>query len=281
MELWAYMRFGLQDVRATTEDAVGAAYRGLSAARVNYRERRRRRGESARFSAAYARASFIGGWLARDEAELLFEIAAAVPDGQDIVEIGSYLGRSTAFLAMGAGPGRTVHGVDPHTSGCLQLGSGEGIDTSKQFRRNMAQVGVEDKVEAHVMVSVEGAHSYQGRPVGLLFVDGNHSEKAVYEDGKEWSVHLAPGCVVAFDDISWHGVEEGVKRLVADGVLPPITSRVGKIGLCGPSARWPARVREIVRPVAPPGGARMVLRGFLPLPKPHVSEHEQQRMPSP
>ncbi|HXQ90762.1 MAG TPA: class I SAM-dependent methyltransferase [Acidimicrobiales bacterium] len=268
------MRIGLRDLRNTAEDAIGATYRGLSAAQWNYLERRRRRGESVLFSDTFARASFIGGWLARDEAELLFEIAGAVPAGHDIVEIGSYLGRSTAFLATGAGPGATVHAVDPHTSGCLQLGSGEGIDTSKQFQRNVAKVGVEDRVEAHITVSVDAARSYQGRPVGLLFVDGNHSEKAVLDDGREWSPHMAPGSFIAFDDISWHGVASGVQRLVAEGVVAPIAGRVGKIGLCGPAERWPARVRAIVRPYEPAGGrARTFLRGFVPFPKAHMTEH--------
>ena len=271
--------FALGGLKSTSQDALGALYRGVSAARENFYERRRLRGESARFSAAYARASFIGGWLSRSEAELLFELAAAVPAGQDIVEIGSYLGRSTAFLALGAGPDRTIHAVDPHTSGRLQLIKGEPLDTSGQFLRNMAEIGVAERVEAHVARSVETARAYSGRPVGLLFVDGNHSEEAVFADGLEWSAHFAPQCAVALDDIAWVGVEKGVERLVARGTLQPVGGRVGKIGVCGPSSRWPARVRAIARPVGTPGATKAFLRRYVPFPKPPASEPAREPQP--
>ena len=259
---------GRHEARALAQDAIGAVYRGVSAARQNFMERRRLRGESPQFTAAFGRASFIGGWLARSEAELLFELAGSVPTGQDVVEIGSYLGRSTAFLALGAGPGRTVHAVDPFSSGHLQLVKGEPMDTSKQFTRNMDEIGVLDRVEMHVARSVEAARSYRGRPVGLLFIDANHSERAVYEDGSEWSSHLAPECIVAFDDISWDGVTKGVRRLVAEGTLSAIAGRVGRIGLCGPEEQWPRRVRAIASPAESGGAGRTLMRRFLPLPPP-------------
>jgi MMP 1-O-methyltransferase len=270
------MRFGLEDFRALAEDATGAAYRGLSATRVNYLERRRLRGESERFRDAFQRSSFIAGWMGRNEAELLFELAAAVPPGQDIVEIGSYPGRSTVFLALGAQPGRTIHAVDPHTSGCLQLRKGESIDTSKYFLQNIAEMGVEDRVEPHITFSVDAAHTYTGRPVGLLFVDGNHSEKAVVDDGREWAVHMAPGCFVAFDDIAWTGVARGVDGLVSQGILPPVAGRVGKIGLCGPSKRWPERVRAIAQREPSARGARTFFRRFVSLPAAPVNGLGQQ-----
>jgi predicted O-methyltransferase YrrM len=262
------MRARLHDFTSRAEDLLGAGYRGLSAARVSYRERRRRRSEAPAFSAAFARASFIGGWLAREEAELLYELAAAVPEGRDIVEVGSYLGRSTAFLAQGAGAGRTVHAVDPHTSGSLQLRAGPGLDTFPQFQRNMAAIDVADRVEPHVTVSAQAAAEYGGRPVGLLFVDGNHSERAVVEDGQAWAPHLADGCFVAFDDFAWSGVRAGLARLVADGVVPALAGRVGKIGICGPAAAWPARVRAIAMPVEGSWpAARRVLRRMATMPR--------------
>ncbi len=254
----------VQSVKGWVDDAVGATYSGLSAARDGFAERRRRRGESAAFEAAFARASFISGWLNRKEAELLFELASTVPPGQDIVEVGSYLGRSTAFLAQGASAaGVTVHAVDPFDGGQLQLVSREeNFDTSKQFWRNMREIGVAERVEAHVTTSTSAAASYVGRPVGLLFVDGNHSEKAVYADGSGWAPHLAPRCLLAFDDIGWQGVTRGLHRLCADGVLPPIAGRVDKIGLCGPADLWPERVRTLARAGDPAATSPGPLKAF-------------------
>ncbi len=187
--------------------------------------------------------------------------------GRDIVEIGSYLGRSTAYLALGAPPGCTVHAVDPFNNGSLQLVRGERMDTSKQFLRNMEEIGVSDRVEAHVGTSVEGAASYRGRPVGLLFVDGDHSAEAVFADGSSWAPHLAPGCLLAFDDITWAGVTDGLRRLADEGVLPPAVGRVDKIGLSGPATGWPARVRALAEPFDPArttvGATRRILRGLV------------------
>jgi predicted O-methyltransferase YrrM len=242
------MRVPFRHIVTVAEDGLSAMHSGAAFARSQYRDSRRLRSESASFAAAFATASSIGGWLGRGEAESLFEFAGAVRAGYDVVEVGSYLGRSTAFLALGVGPGCTVHSVDPHTGDRSQVEQGlQGIDTSQQFERNMAAMGVKDKVEAHVMISVEAAKCYRGRPVGLLFVDGWHTEQAVYEDGHAWFAHMASDALVAFDDIADPEVARGVHRLVEDGVLPQIAGTVGKIGLCGPPARWPTRVAAIAR----------------------------------
>lgn len=175
---------------------------------------------------------------------MLFELAAAVHPGQDIVELGSYVGRSAAFLALGASPGCTVHAVDHHDP-CA--------NTAKLFSIHIEGLGMSDKVDTHWMASVEGARSYKGRPVGLLFVDAEHTEEAVLEDGRAWAAHLVPGGFVAFDDIKIPGVARGAKRLASEGVLPEIVGRVGKIGLCGPVGRWPERVRAIATQSCPAG----------------------------
>ena len=230
------MRFTMDDAISTSRDVAGATRDSFNYPKLRYLERKRVRCESCQFRDAWAKASFIGGFLGRPGAELLFELAAAVPASQDIVEVGSYLGRSAAFLALGAGPGRMVHAVDHHAH-CL--------NTSKLFQVHMEELDVAERVEAVRMVSAEAASCYKGRPIGLLFVDAEHTEDAVFEDGRMWSAHLAPGGFVAFDDIGMPEVARGVKRLVSDGVLPEITGRVGKIGLCGPSLGWPERVRAI------------------------------------
>ena len=109
----------------------------------------------------------------------------------------------------------------------------------------MDEVGVADRVCAHRQVSLDAARTYAGRPIGLLFVDATHTEEAVVEDGRAWSAHLAPGCLVSFDDINTPAVKKGVKRLVDEGVIPSLAGRVGKIGLCGSPEHWPARAASV------------------------------------
>jgi predicted O-methyltransferase YrrM len=236
----------LSRARTEAHDLLAVARESINFPKDRYLERRRLRTESQRFTEAWAKASFIGGWLGRPGAELLFELAGAVSCGQDIVELGSYLGRSTAFLAMGADSGITVHAVDPHDQELTRATTGASLtNTGSLFRIHMEEVGVADHVEAHEEVSLEASQSYKGKPLGLLFVDATHTEEAVIEDGRAWSAHAAPGCLVSFDDINTPAVRKGVTRLVDDGVIPRIAGRVGKIGICGPPDNWPERVRSI------------------------------------
>jgi predicted O-methyltransferase YrrM len=229
-------------------DGTASAYTGLSAALADYRERRYLRGESPTFRRAAERASFISGMMSRRETECLFELAGAVPAGRDIVEIGSYLGRSTAYLGLGLAFECHVHAVDPFENGFLQLKHGQRYDTFDQFRRNMHMVGLDETVVPHAGDSTKVAHHYDGKPIGLLFIDGDHSEDGVVADAVAWKPHLASGCLVAFDDIEWTGVSAGLRRLVQEGVVSPLAGRVGKVGLCGPAAAWPDRVKQLAQP---------------------------------
>lgn len=232
--------------RRLVTDLALAMRQGFAATRSTFNERRRLAGESAGFREAFASARRIQGWLSRAESEALYELAAAVPADRVIVEIGSYLGRSTAFLALGADDSVPVYAVDPHSGDRSQIDAGlEGIDTSKQFLRNMENVGVSAKVRPMVMTSSKAASEWEGRPIGLLFVDGWHSADAVFDDGTSWGPHLAPNAIVVFDDVNHAEVESGVERLVRNGTVEPLGGRVGKMGICGPRTSWPGRVRKI------------------------------------
>ena len=115
-------------------------------------------------------AASIEGWLSDAQGCALFRAAAATTGKGLIVEIGSWKGRSTAWLAAGARlAAARVYAVDPH------IGSREDPDaaTLAAFRANLTDAGLADVVEPLVMTSVEAARMLDG-PVELLFIDGNH-----------------------------------------------------------------------------------------------------------
>lgn len=69
------------------------------------------------------------------------------------------------------------------------------------------------------------AEVWDGNPVGLLYVDGDHTKEGAKRDILSWSPHLAPGARIAVDDYGhpdWPGVGQAVDELVAEGVLEPI-----------------------------------------------------------
>jgi predicted O-methyltransferase YrrM len=199
-----------------------------------YIAQRQRSQEEPEFTSRWSAIEAVPGWLSRPEGAVLYHVARFGPGHGDIVEIGSYQGRSTACLAGGAmdGPGGRVHAVDPHTGdrGQLEQLGVERINTEPAFRRNMAGLGLETAVVPHIATSRVAAEKYDGPPVRLLFIDGWHSTAAVLEDFTVWRRQLAAEAVVVFDD--WRTsveVAEGVTMLRRQGFLPPHAFRIGKM----------------------------------------------------
>lgn len=145
--------------------------------------------------------------------------AARVPSGQAIVEIGSYVGKSTAYLASSAPDDVPVYAVDPwetinaHETWCAHRNDIE-QPTLAQFVDNLIAAGVGHKVTAMQGLSTNMAAKYDGPPVGMLFIDGDHVEREVIADFRAWKRHLAKGAVVIFDDYAVTR-NPGVARAVA------------------------------------------------------------------
>src|SRR5215216_4634211 len=59
----------------------------------------------------------VEGWLTDTQARRLWERACALPSPGQIVEIGSFRGRSTIVLARAAPEGVEVVAIDPHGGG--------------------------------------------------------------------------------------------------------------------------------------------------------------------
>jgi predicted O-methyltransferase YrrM len=155
----------------------------------------------------------IEGWLSDAQGRFLRDAAASTTGRGAIVEIGSWKGRSTAWLALGArSVGRRLYAIDPHT------GSKEdpAAYTLQEFLDNLAHAGVADVVDPLVMTSSEAARVVQG-PVELLFIDGDHSPGAVLHDVELWLPRLADGGFVMFHDVattSYSGPRRAFQRYV-------------------------------------------------------------------
>ena len=188
-----------------------------------------------------ARLAMLDGLITPAVGNLLYERAARVPAGQAIVELGSYKGQSTAFLAAGARAGNRppVFAVDPWDKQPPPGTNGRDYYrfadpyTRAVFDRQLTAVGLRSQVTALQGFSVDEAAIYDGPPVGLLYVDGDHTRDAVVADVKAWLPHLDPACTIVFDDYLWtetnHGVGEAVEHLRASRVLDPA---IGVVARC-------------------------------------------------
>lgn len=141
---------------------------------------------------------------------LLRELAGTVPPGQCIVEIGAYRGRSTCFLASGARPGVSVISIDAHGLPGSQRGRGDMyVDAREEYLRN---VGAYPSVRpVHALSSTA---PLPDEPIGLLWIDGDHSYPAVSGDVRRFGGRVAPGGFVVLDDCNERN--RGVQRVVRE-----------------------------------------------------------------
>lgn len=163
---------------------------------------------------ARSAAATIEGWLTSAEGELLFRFAADCPSGLPIVEIGSWKGKSTVWLASGSAfsAGTHVFAVDPHE----QSLENPAANTLHEFTSNLARAGLTSTVTPVVAASHDAAQTFQHRP-GVVFVDGSHLEEAVRVDLNDWFPKLVEGGVLALHDVlnqRWSGPRRAFGRML-------------------------------------------------------------------
>jgi len=168
----------------------------------------------------------VGGFLTSVEGYALYLLANMGEGEGAIVEIGSFEGKSTIWLALGSkNAGRehvtavdTFAGSPEHQKGAgMEIASlhGEGT-TYNQFLRNIEAFGIREFVNPVVARSEDAAKGWAG-PIRLLFIDGEHSYEAVSTDFQSWSDHVIPGGYIAFHD---YGNSPDVQRFCDELAAP-------------------------------------------------------------
>lgn len=155
------------------------------------------------------------GFMPLDEGLALRAAAqqAAGRTGLPLVEVGTYCGRSTILLADAAREaGTVVVTVDHHRGSEEQQPGWEyhdptlvdpvvgRMDTLPQFRRTLALAGLEDHVVAVVGRSPQVAALWR-QPLGLVFIDGGHTDEHANADYEGWAPHLAEGGLLVVHDV--------------------------------------------------------------------------------
>jgi len=156
------------------------------------------------------------GFMPVDEGLALYEAALAAAErlpGLPLLEIGTYCGRSTILLAEAARVTGTVALTVDHHRGSEEQQPGWEyhdpslvdpevglMDTLPRFRRTLHAAGLEPYVIAVVGRSPQVAAVW-GRPVGLVFVDGGHTDEHATADYEGWVPHLAPGGTLVVHDV--------------------------------------------------------------------------------
>lgn len=151
------------------------------------------------------------GFMPEPEGLALHEAGLRAARLGPLLEIGSYCGKSAIYLGAAARAcGTVLFSVDHHRGSEEQqpgqeyfdprlLGPDGRIDTLPAFRRTLAASGLESVVIPVVGDSATIAAHWATR-LGLVFVDGGHSEEAAQADYAGWSRFLcARGLLVIHD----------------------------------------------------------------------------------
>jgi predicted O-methyltransferase YrrM len=188
--------------------------------------------EQVAFAYAYRKIRTIEGFLSTGQEKWLFSAVRSLPNSATVVEIGAYLGRSTASLALACrGTNRHIFSID------IFEGVYDDVRNTvwqKSFERNFLAEWCENMKRAHVtdhVTPLMGQSADIGRdwskPINLLFIDGSHQYTDVVTDFETFFPHVVEGGIVALHDVtpSWPGPQKAWHGL--------IVHRLEATGFCG------------------------------------------------
>lgn len=137
------------------------------------------------------------------------------------VEVGSFLGASTLWIAGALNPNATLHAVDRFALSRRFAARRPDVprDIEAAFRQRLSRGGVTDRVKVHVgdsprlLANLRRELLDQGG-VDLAFIDGDHTIPGVVRDF--WAIEpaLAPGAIVVFHDTEPSSGHEGPRFLI-------------------------------------------------------------------
>jgi MMP 1-O-methyltransferase len=187
-----------------------------------------------------AKALAATGFMPANEGDALH--AAAVTAGHMLpglpfVEIGSYCGRSTVWLADAAEQCKTVlYAIDHHRGSEENQAGWEHhdislvdadvgrMDTLPRFRRTLFDAGLEPVVVAMIGQSPTIARHWR-TPCAFVFIDGGHGVEPASSDYNGWTPHVAPGGILAIHDV-FPDPADGGRPPYEDIYQPAIASRL-------------------------------------------------------
>lgn len=153
------------------------------------------------------------GWFTQDNADHLERIIAK-KNVKTIIEIGSWLGCSTRFMAERLPEGGILYAIDTW-EGSIEHQAGEfskKLPTLySQFLSNVIHAGLQAKIEPIRAPSLAAEASLHVK-ADLIFIDAGHDTESVYKDIISWYPHLNENGVICGDDWRWPTVRLAVKQ---------------------------------------------------------------------
>lgn len=153
----------------------------------------------------------IPGWF--DEEWLYDRMIGRAPHNATFVEVGCWLGKSTAYCASrirACGKSIAFYAVDtwrgtPSEPSMVEAAARVGGSVFDLFRANMEAAGVMDCIRPLRMPSVVAATLFANGSVDFVFIDADHTTAALQADIAAWRPKLKPGGILAGHDWNTYG----------------------------------------------------------------------------
>ena len=155
----------------------------------------------------------VKGFIDHNEGICLYNHALKSSKKGPILEIGSYCGKSTIYLATAAKEyNGCVYSVDHHTGSeenqvgweyhDIELFDEETgrINSFPEFMRNLRKADLLDTVIPIVSESSLVSRNWK-IPLSMVFIDGGHSEEAAFNDFNSWNEKVMKDGFLAIHDV--------------------------------------------------------------------------------
>lgn len=156
----------------------------------------------------------IPGWF--NYIDSYAQLASNLPDGSTIIEIGSFMGRSTSFLAT-AFWNANKENVKIY---CIDTWEGSGKEHAHLDLSTMYDIFKENLkffIGRNMVIPLRGRSDnqdfldkFEDGSVDAVSVDGAHTYDEVKDDVKNWWPKLKPDGVMIGDDYNWESVNKAV-----------------------------------------------------------------------
>lgn len=180
---------------------------------------------------AYSRQ--ITGFLSEQEGIELAQVCYALPPDAVVVEVGSFLGRSSVLFAGARklrGSGK-VHCIDPFDASgdsfsvpfYQRIAKRRRRSLREWFDENIRRAGVSSWVEVHQGTAQSIAPNWQ-TPIDMLILDGDQSPEGSRATYESFAPFLKPGGVLAVHNSAEREYDQGHDghyRLVVETVQEP------------------------------------------------------------
>lgn len=164
-------------------------------------------------------AKSVEGWLGDSQGLALYQMARSAIEGA-VLEIGSFCGKSTLFIALGCKHSEAeFYAVDPHKrifeGGKEQFGlnykpfMGNSLE---ELRKTLDSRSLAPYVTLLVATSEEARRQFTIQPLKLLFIDGSHDYADVRMDYELWHEMIVMGGRLVFHDSNFEGVNQTIQN---------------------------------------------------------------------